>query len=48
MLMFAVLQRLFDPAKAEELKRLKEGAGKEAERRWDETWDEVAAPVFGL
>jgi len=42
-----ILGRLFDPRK-KELERLKAGAMKETEHRWDENWDKVAAPVFGL
>lgn len=39
--------RLFDP-RYKELEVLKTGAMKETESRWDENWDKVAAPVFGL
>ena len=40
---------LFDEAKCgRELGVLKEGAGREGERRWDEEWDRVTRPVFGL
>lgn len=42
-------QHLLNPAKgAAVLKRLKDGAMKETLNRWDENWDKVAAPVFGL
>ncbi|KAF8475608.1 glycosyl transferases group 1-domain-containing protein [Kalaharituber pfeilii] len=44
----AVLTHLFNPSKPEELLRLKKGAEKETERRWDENWDKIAAPVFGF
>jgi beta-1,4-mannosyltransferase len=44
----ALLARLFDPRRKRELEKLKEGAMKEMENRWDENWDKVAAPVFGL
>jgi beta-1,4-mannosyltransferase len=44
----AVLSRLFDPRRKRELERLKEGAMKETESRWEENWDKIAAPVFGL
>jgi len=30
----------------DELKKLKEGAMKETERRWDDEWDKIALPVF--
>jgi beta-1,4-mannosyltransferase len=44
----AVLSRLFDPRRKRELEKLKEGAMKETESRWEENWDKIAAPVFGL
>ncbi|KAF8449874.1 hypothetical protein BDZ91DRAFT_853447 [Kalaharituber pfeilii] len=43
-----LLTDLFNPSKPEELLQLKKGAEKETERRWDENWDKVAAPVFGF
>lgn len=33
---------------SKELARLRQGAAREMEHRWDEEWDKVAAPVFGL
>ena len=45
----AMLLHLFtDNNGLEELRKLKEGAVKEGERRWDDEWDRIAAPVFGL
>ncbi|KAG0636072.1 hypothetical protein HOY80DRAFT_1011516 [Tuber brumale] len=41
------LVNLFTPA-SQQLKKLREGALAETENRWDENWDRVAAPVFGL
>lgn len=41
------IQKLFDP-NSRELERLKMGAMRETHDRWDENWDKVAAPVFGL
>lgn len=41
------MQRLFDP-NSRELERLKMGAMRETHDRWDENWDKIAAPVFGL
>jgi len=41
------LVNLFNPA-SQRLKKLREGALEETENRWDENWDKVAAPVFGL
>lgn len=43
----AALVKLFDP-RWKELEKLKAGAIKETESRWDENWDKVAAKVFGL
>ncbi|KAI5821302.1 glycosyl transferases group 1-domain-containing protein [Pyronema omphalodes] len=43
----AALVKLFDP-RWKELEKLKAGAMKEMESRWDENWDKVAAKVFGL
>ena len=45
--LMAVLVRLFDPRK-KELEILKNGAMEETKNRWDENWDKVAAPVFGM
>lgn len=41
------LKTLFNPS-SRELERLKMGAMKETHDRWDENWDNIAAPVFGL
>ncbi|KAA8913328.1 glycosyl transferases group 1-domain-containing protein [Sphaerosporella brunnea] len=43
-----LLSRLFDSRRKRELEKLKEGAMKETKSRWDENWDKIAAPVFGL
>lgn len=48
-----VLLGLFGEQKKKEeamidLRKLKEGALKETQRRWDGEWDRVAAPIFGL
>ncbi|KAI5858999.1 hypothetical protein BZA05DRAFT_346437 [Tricharina praecox] len=43
-----VLGRLFDPRRKQELEKLKAGALKETENRWDQNWDKTAAPVFSL
>lgn len=42
------LVRLFDPRKTKELETLKAGAMRETMSRWDDNWDKIAAPVFGL
>ncbi|KAF8253792.1 hypothetical protein K440DRAFT_144037 [Wilcoxina mikolae CBS 423.85] len=42
------LVRLFDPRNTKELETLKAGAMRETLERWDDNWDKIAAPVFGL
>ena len=44
----AIMGRLFDPRRKQELEKLKAGAMRETESRWDQTWDKTAAPVFGI
>ena len=42
------LKRLLGMAGEEELRRLKKGAMKEGELRWDEEWDRVVGRVIGV
>ncbi|KAH7031634.1 family 1 glycosyltransferase [Microdochium trichocladiopsis] len=44
----AILVRLCSSSGADELRRLRIGAEKEGSLRWDEEWDRVLAPLFGL
>ena len=45
----ALLLHLFTESNGlEQLRKLKDGAVKEGERRWDDEWERIAAPVFGL
>lgn len=45
----ALLAELFSPSQGGRgLAKLREGASKEGERRWEQEWDSVAGPVFGV
>ena len=43
-----LLASLFHPATSQQLRALKLGALRETSHRWDENWDKIAGPVFGL